>query len=62
MSRILNSEPNIRKIHTLVPKNEISYRMYPPYFSFEFYQQHFEHIPLKNSIENLHLVYTLRDE
>ena len=32
MSRILNSEPKIRNVQTLVPKNVISYRMSSPYY------------------------------
>ena len=30
MSRILNSDPKIRNVQTLVLKNAISYRMSPP--------------------------------
>ena len=30
MSRILNSEPKIKNVQTLVPKNALSYRMSPP--------------------------------
>ena len=31
MSRILNCDPKIRNVQTLVPKNAISYHMSPPY-------------------------------